>query len=142
MTCFKIVEKILSLFGKTTSSQIGLVIFLQKGNNSEKKMEIVDVVLRKCLQQQRQTMEIVDDFAWKSSKKPRLAHVFCIFVFSIFLHFSFLTCFISLFFIVSFFHFFSLFHFFIFFIVSFFQFFHFFHFFIFHFSSFFHSFIF
>ena len=83
---------------KNGDPQIGLLIFCGKthferhGNRQE---------FRRKLQQQRQTLEIVEDFAWKSSK------IFPILIAFPFLHFfHFTSQFIFLFFHFSIFHFF------------------------------------
>ena len=83
---------------KTVTSQNGLLIFFWKETHSETKSWIVKDFVEKKLQQQRQTLELVEDFACEdnTSESSENSHFssffsFCLF-FLIFLHFSTWEC--------------------------------------------------
>ena len=69
--------------------QIGLLIFLWEKDTFRKKTGNRSGFRRKKLQQQRQTLEIVEDCAWKSSKISMFFSFFLFFLPSFF-HFSFM----------------------------------------------------
>ena len=88
---------------KTTSHQKRVLDFLREKDTFRKTMELVNNFVQKKLQQQRQTLEIVEDFAWKSSEISHFLEDYCFscfsfsfldfFIFSFFVFFSFVDCF-------------------------------------------------
>ena len=76
---------------------IFLWIFLWNKTHSEKSWKSSRIASKQKLQQQRQTLEIVEDFAWELSKITHFPFLFSL-VFACVFHFFYLNCFFQFFF--------------------------------------------